>query len=102
VQQPAILFESQLHIRSPQNRLNDRKAASLKLMANPFVSIAGARTYPVTGLDPEALAVAKLGASALVKSLSNRTLSRKNPCGDAVEQSREELRSSTGQRNNRI
>jgi len=73
---------------------------SASMVVNPFVSITGTLQSPVIGLDPAAvavkgtLAVATVGISLLVKSLSDRYLSSKDPCGDALKKSREQLKSS--------
>jgi len=73
---------------------------SASMVVNPFVSVTGTLLSPSIGLDPEALvvkgtvAVATLGISLLVKSLADRYLSSKDPCGDALEQSRKQLESS--------
>jgi hypothetical protein len=70
------------------------------MVVNPFISITGTLQSPVIGLDPAAvavqgtLAVATVGISLLVKSLSDRFLSSKDPCGDALKKSREQLKSS--------
>ena len=73
---------------------------SASMVVNPFVSVTGTLLSPHIGLDPEAVvvkgtvAVATLGISLLVKSLADRFLSSKDPCGDALEQSRKQLESS--------
>jgi AsmA protein len=73
---------------------------SVSMMVNPFVSITGNLGAPVVGLDPEAvavkgtIAVATVGLSLLAKSLSDRMLSSKDPCGDAIKKSREQLQTS--------
>jgi uncharacterized protein involved in outer membrane biogenesis len=73
---------------------------SASMVVNPFVSITGTLQSPVIGLDPAAvavqgtLAVATVGISLLVKSLSDRYLSSKDPCGDALKKARKQLESS--------
>jgi len=73
---------------------------SASMVVNPFVSVTGTLLSPSIGLDPEAVvvkgtvAVATLGVSLLVRSLADRFLSSKDPCGDALEQSRKQLESS--------
>jgi uncharacterized protein involved in outer membrane biogenesis len=73
---------------------------SASMVVNPFVSITGTLQSPVIGLDPSAvvvhggLAVATVGISLLVKSLADRYLSSKDPCGDALKKSRKQLESS--------
>ena len=73
---------------------------SASMVVNPFVSVTGTLLSPSIGLDPEALvvkgtvAVATMGVSLLAKSLSDRFLSSKDPCGDALKKSREQAGSS--------
>ncbi len=72
---------------------------SASMVVNPFVSVTGTLLKPVVGLDPSAMAVkgtvavATVGISLLVKSLADRYLSSKDPCGDALKKSREQLES---------
>jgi len=71
---------------------------SASMVINPFIGITGMLASPVVGLDPAAVAVtgtvavATLGISLLVKSLADRYLSSKDPCGDALKNSREQLK----------
>ncbi len=73
---------------------------SASMVVNPFVSITGTLASPVIGLDPSAVAVkgtvavATVGISLLAKSLSDRFLSSKDPCGDALKKSREAMNKS--------
>jgi len=73
---------------------------SASMVVNPFVGITGTLLSPVIGLDPAAVAVkgtvavATLGISLLARSLSDRFLSSKDPCGDALKTSREQLEQS--------
>ena len=73
---------------------------SASMVVNPFVSVTGTLLKPVVGLDPAAVvvkgtvAVATVGISLLVKSLADRFLSSKDPCGDALKKSRKQLESS--------
>lgn len=78
---------------------------SASMVVNPFVSVTGTLQKPVVGLDPAAVvvegtvAVATVGISLLVKSLADRYLSSKDPCGDALKKSQEQLRSSGKKKN---
>ena len=69
---------------------------SASMVVNPFISVTGTLASPIVGLDPSALAVkgtvavATMGISLLTKSLSDRFLSSKDPCGDALKKSREQ------------
>lgn len=73
---------------------------SASMVVNPFVGVTGTLLSPSIGLDPEALvvkgtvAVATVGISLLVKSLADRFLSSKDPCGDALQDSRKQLEAS--------
>jgi len=73
---------------------------SASMVVNPFVSITGTLKNPIVGLDPSALvvkgtlAVATVGISLLARSLADRFLSSKDPCGDALKKSRKQLESS--------
>jgi hypothetical protein len=76
---------------------------SASMVVNPFISVTGTLQKPFVGLDPSAVAVtgtvavATAGLSLLVKSLSGRYLSSKDPCGDALKKSREKM-GSTGKK----
>lgn len=69
---------------------------SASMVVNPFIGITGTLKSPIIGLDPAAVAVkgtvavATFGMSLIVKSLSDRFLSSKDPCGDALKISREQ------------
>jgi uncharacterized protein involved in outer membrane biogenesis len=73
---------------------------SASMVVNPFVSITGTLKSPIIGLDPAALAVkgtvavATVGISLLARSLADRFLSSKDPCGDALKKSRKNLEDS--------
>ncbi|NNK33305.1 MAG: AsmA family protein [Xanthomonadales bacterium] len=68
-----------------------RKGVGLSagVLVNPFIKVGGRLVSPSVELDPEravvssGLAVATVGVSLLAKSLSDRFLSSKDPCGDA-------------------
>ncbi len=72
---------------------------SASMVVNPFISVTGTLQKPFVGLDPTAVAVtgtvavATVGISLLVKSLADRYLSSKDPCGDALKKSREQMES---------
>jgi uncharacterized protein involved in outer membrane biogenesis len=73
---------------------------SASMVVNPFVSVTGTLKSPIVGLDPAALAVkgtiavATVGISLLARSLADRYLSSKDPCGDALKKSRKQSESS--------
>jgi len=70
---------------------------SASMVVNPFVSVTGTLLKPVVGLDPAAVvvkgtvAVATVGISLLARSLADRFLSSKDPCGDALKKSRKQM-----------
>lgn len=72
---------------------------SASMVVNPFIGITGTLKSPIIGVDPAAVAVkgtvavATFGMSLIVKSLSDRFLSSKDPCGDALKASREKVAS---------
>jgi uncharacterized protein involved in outer membrane biogenesis len=59
------------------------------MVINPLIKVGGRLTSPTVEIDPEGtlksggLAVATIGLSLVAKSLSDRFLSSKDPCGDA-------------------
>jgi len=62
---------------------------SAGMLINPFIKVGGRLTSPAVEMDPAGtiigggLAVATLGISMLAKSMTERFLSSKDPCGDA-------------------
>jgi hypothetical protein len=62
---------------------------SAGMLINPFIKVGGRLTSPAIEMDPAGtiigggLAVATLGISMLAKSMTDRFLSSKDPCGDA-------------------
>jgi hypothetical protein len=62
---------------------------STSVLINPFIKVGGRLAEPAIELDPKSAvvsgsaAVATVGLSLLAKSLSDRFLSSKDPCGDA-------------------
>ncbi len=62
---------------------------SAGMLINPFIKVGGRLTSPAVEMDPAGtiigggLAVATLGISMLAKSMTDRFLSSKDPCGDA-------------------
>jgi len=62
---------------------------STGVLINPFIKVGGRLAQPAIELDPKGAAVgggtavATAGLSLLAKSISNRFLSSKDPCGDA-------------------
>jgi len=80
---------------------------SASMVVNPFVSITGTLASPIIGLDPAAVAVkgtvavATVGLSLLAKSLSDRFFSSKDPCGDALKKSREQLENASKEGKNK-
>ena len=62
---------------------------STGMIINPLIKVGGRLTTPAVEMDPEGtlvsggLAVATVGLSLLAKSMSDRFLSSKDPCGDA-------------------
>jgi hypothetical protein len=62
---------------------------SAGVLINPFIKVGGNLVKPTILLDPEralvsgSVAVATVGLSLLAKSVSDRFLSSKDPCGDA-------------------
>ena len=68
---------------------------SASTLINPFIKVGGQLKSPVIQLDPKntvvsgGLAVATAGLSILAKSMSDRFLSSKDPCGDALKEIKE-------------
>jgi hypothetical protein len=62
------------------------------MVVHPFIKVAGTLASPTIELDPGkaavtgTVAVATLGLSLIGKSLFDRFLSSKDPCGDALKQ----------------
>ena len=73
---------------------NPRQGLGLSASAliNPFIKLGGSMKKPVVEIDPTGtvvkggLAVATMGISILAKSMSDRFLSSKDPCGDALKE----------------
>jgi hypothetical protein len=65
---------------------------STGVLINPFIKVGGRLAEPAIELDPKGAAVsggtavATVGLSLLAKSLSDRFLSSKDPCGDARQE----------------
>ena len=63
---------------------------SLSNLVNPYIKVTGTLARPALVIDPEgvliegSLAVATVGLSLVAKSLKNRFLSDKDPCGTAL------------------
>ena len=61
-------------------------------LINPFIKVGGRLNKPTVELDPKGtvvgggIAVATAGLSILAKSMTDRFLSSKDPCGDALEE----------------
>lgn len=82
-----------LHTEDIDLSFNTKPRKGLGLSAgaliNPLIKVGGRLTSPAVELDPEGavantgIAVATVGISLLAKSLSDRFLSSKDPCGDA-------------------
>ncbi len=64
---------------------------SVGMLINPFIKVGGSLSSPIIELDPAnsmisgGIAVATAGLSLVAKSMSDRFLSSKDPCGDALE-----------------
>lgn len=94
-EQLTILSEGtvDLHTENIDLSFNTKPRKGLGLSAgaliNPMIKVGGRLTSPAVELDPEGtvtstgLAVATVGISLLAKSMSDRFLSSKDPCGDA-------------------
>mgnify|MGYP001549842159 CR=1 FL=1 len=67
---------------------------SAGVIINPLTKVGGTMTSPSLALNPKdtvisgTAAVATAGLSLLAKSMSDRFLSSKDPCGDAVKEMR--------------
>ena len=65
---------------------------SASALINPFIKVGGRLNDPTVELDPEGtvvrggIAVATVGLSILARSMSDRFLSSKDPCGDALKE----------------
>jgi hypothetical protein len=65
---------------------------SAGMIINPLIKVGGRMATPAVELDPAGavvsggLAVATAGISLLAKSMSDRFLSSKDPCGDALKE----------------
>jgi hypothetical protein len=73
-------------------KIEPRKGLGISLsnLVNPYIKVTGSLANPALVVDPEgvliegSLAVATAGLSILAKSLKNRFLSGKDPCGKAL------------------
>ena len=95
-QQVTILSQGSINLENEKIDLsfNSKPRKGLGLSAstliNPFIKVGGTLKKPVIELDPakgavsSGLAVATVGISVLAKSVSDRFLSSKDPCGDAL------------------
>jgi uncharacterized protein involved in outer membrane biogenesis len=100
-QQVTILSQGSINLDNEEIDLSfnskPRKGLGLSASAliNPFIKVGGTLKKPVIELDPAkgavsgGLAIATVGISVLAKTVSDRFLSSKDPCGDALAEIKE-------------